>query len=476
MIKGKHLKGLGWPSGPVIGVALDVAADMSRGGMTDEAILEALEGVRCAPELHDVEGNAFGPLARAWIDLRVDRNATVAVRDRPLDAPIWGREIIDSQAIQQLHNAMRLPVTVGGALMPDAHVGYGIPIGGVVALENAVAPYMVGVDIACRMMMSIYPIERGDPFENRSDRERIVRALREETKFGVGAQFDRYSRREHAVLDDEDWTATRVLQGLKDKAYAQLGTSGSGNHFVDAGLLDVPTDHADEFGLDAGTYLAVLSHSGSRGVGARIADHYSRLAREVTRLPDAMRHLAWLPLDTEEGQEYWIGMNLAGRFASACHHAIHRAIARRLDLKPVKTVENHHNFAWKEQWQGREVVVHRKGATPAHEGVLGIVPGSQGHNSYIVRGRGSEEAINSASHGAGRAMGRKQALQTIPKKDRDTWLKERGVELIGGGTDEAPQAYKDIDEVLALQADLIDRIAMFKPRLVLMASDGKSED
>ncbi len=121
------------------------------------------------------------------------------------------------------------------------------------------------------------------------------------------------------------------------------------------------------------------------------------------------------------------------------------------------------------------MIVHRKGATPAHEGVLGIIPGSQGHNSYIVRGLGNEAALNSASHGAGRRMSRKQAKQTIPKKERDAWLRERGIELMGSGMDEAPQAYKDINEVLALQADLAEPIATFQPRLVLMADDGKSE-
>lgn len=401
----------------------------------------------------------------------------ISVRETPLPAPIWGEHLIDAAAIEQLQNAMRLPVTVAGALMPDAHVGYGIPIGGVVALENAVAPYMVGVDIACRMMMSIYP-EKGDTaFDNETTRSLVRRAMVEETRFGVGAKFDRFHLRQHEVLDDKAWEATPFLKYLRDtRAVGQLGTSGSGNHFVDAGVLEVDESGSAALGIPAGSYLAIMTHSGSRGVGANIADHYSKLAQTKTRLPDKLRHLAWLSLDSEEGQEYWISMNLAGQFASACHHTIHAAIAKRLGERPMLQVENHHNFAWEEEWQGRKVIVHRKGATPAHEGVLGIVPGSQGHDSFIVRGLGSERSLNSASHGAGRTMSRTAAKQAIPKKDRNDWLRDRGVELLAGGMDEAPQAYKDIREVLAVQTDLIEPLAVFKPRIVLMSDDGKSED
>jgi tRNA-splicing ligase RtcB (3'-phosphate/5'-hydroxy nucleic acid ligase) len=473
MLTGKEFIERGWPQGPIIQIAINIAARMGAAGASREEIEARLENIRQAPDnyMQDAE---YSHLADALIALRTPKSPTI--RDVPMDAPIWGRELIDEAAITQLQNAMRLPVTVGGALMPDAHVGYGIPIGGVVALEDAVAPYMVGVDIACRMMMSIYPTENASWFDNGSYREQIRRAMRDETRFGIGAQFDKYDRRQHAVLDAPEWEATRLLKHLKDKAAAQLGTSGTGNHFVDAGLLEIGAEGSGELGIPPGTYLAFMSHSGSRGVGANIADHYSKLAQKVTQLPDNLRHLAWLPLASQEGEEYWISMNLAGEFASANHHTIHRAIGKRLGLKPLRQVENHHNFAWKEEWNGRTVYVHRKGATPAHDGVLGIVPGSQGHDSFIVRGRGSSASINSASHGAGRLMSRTQAKKSIPKVVRDQWLRERQVELLGGGMDESPQAYKNIEEVLAVQSDLIEPIARFKPRMVLMASDGKAED
>jgi tRNA-splicing ligase RtcB len=475
MIKGTELLAMGWPQGGLIGMALAVVFHLEAEGKSDEEIAVLLEDVRQFPERHAADAEPIAALAAAWLKFsRAPKEHEV--RNTPLDAPIWGADIIDQQAIDQLQNAMRLPVTVGGALMPDAHVGYGIPIGGVVALENAVAPYMVGVDIACRMMMSIYPASAGEMFDNVTTRDQLRRALKEETRFGIGAQFGKYDRRTHDVLDDDAWEATRLLKHLKDKAFAQLGTSGSGNHFVDAGILEIDADSPGGLGLEPGRYLAIMSHSGSRGVGANIADYYSKLAQKVTPLPDKLRHLAWLPLSSQEGEEYWISMNLAGRFASACHHTIHRAIGKRLGERPLVQVENHHNFAWEEEWRGRKVIVHRKGATPAHEGVLGIIPGSQGHDSFIVRGKGSEDSINSASHGAGRQMSRKAAKERIPKRERDAWLKQQNVELLAGGMDEAPQAYKNIHEVLALQTDLVEPIATFKPRIVLMSDDGKSED
>ena len=475
MITSTHLIEMNWPKGKAFGNALEIAGKMAETGASDEQILEALKDVQSNPEPYNTEGNLFQDIARALISQN-SREKVHEIREEPMEAPIWGEHLIDKGAVDQLRNAMSLPVTVAGALMPDAHIGYGIPIGGVVALEDAVAPYMVGVDIACRMMMSIYPKPMREDFEKINTYDLVKRAMREETRFGIGAQFGKYDRREHEVMDDPDWSATKFLLHLKQKGAAQLGTSGTGNHFVDAGILQVDEEGGAELGIEPGEYLAVMSHSGSRGVGAKICDYYSKVAQEVTKLPKHLRHLAWLPMDTEEGQEYWISMNLAGKFASANHHVLHKAIAKRIGERPVVQVENHHNFAWLEEHNGKQVYVHRKGATPAGEGVLGIIPGSMGHDSFIVRGKGSLSSLESASHGAGRVMSRKQAKQTLPKKERDAWLAERGIDLMGGGMDEAPQVYKDIEEVLAVQTDLIESIARFTPRIVLMADDGKSED
>ena len=405
---------------------------------------------------------------------------TVPILDVPRHAPIWGRDLIDPAAITQLENAMRLPVTVAGALMPDAHVGYGIPIGGVVALDNAVAPYMVGVDIACRMHMSIYPSDNTDLIENASRKSQLKRAMREETRFGIGAAFTGRDRRDHEVMEDADWGLSKNVAWLKDKAWDQLGTSGSGNHFLDAGILIPESDEAARvLGIEPGReHFAFMSHSGSRGAGAQIADFYSKLAQQVTPLPPQFRHLAWLPLDSDAGREYWRAMELMGRYAKANHEELHRHLQKHLKLKPLVEYDNHHNYAWRETLaDGSTAYVHRKGATPAGAGEIGIIPGSQGHDSFIVRGRGNPLSLNSASHGAGRVMSRGEAKRTIPKAARDQWLGERGIELMDAGLDEAPQAYKDIREVLDMQKDLVEILATFRPRLVLMAPPGeRAED
>jgi tRNA-splicing ligase RtcB len=177
-------------------------------------------------------------------------------------------------------------------------------------------------------------------------------------------------------------------------------------------------------------------------------------------------------MGSEAGQEYWISMELAGRFASANHAVIHQRVAHAAGLKEVAHVENHHNFAWREKLQnGTEAIVHRKGATPAGEGVLGVIPGSMGDPGYVVRGKGLAQSINSASHGAGRKMGRRAAMQAITKTERDRYLQQRGVTLLGGGLDESPQAYKDIESVIQAQGELISIVGKFEPRIVRMADE-----
>jgi tRNA-splicing ligase RtcB len=227
------------------------------------------------------------------------------------------------------------------------------------------------------------------------------------------------------------------------------------------------------FGLEPGIYLALLSHSGSRGVGAKIADRYSKLAREKHPGLDAsVKYLAWLSLDSEDGQEYWISMELAGRFASANHNIIHHRVAAAVGLKEVAVVENHHNFAWHETLpDGHKVVVHRKGATPAGVGVLGIIPGSMGDAGYLVRGKGVASSLESASHGAGRLMSRRVALESISKSAREEYLKKNNVTLLGGGMDESPQAYKPIEAVIKAQTELVEVLGKFTPRIVRMADE-----
>lgn len=223
-------------------------------------------------------------------------------------------------------------------------------------------------------------------------------------------------------------------------------------------------------GLRSGRkYLALLSHSGSRGVGFKIANRYSKIAKQKhPKLDRSVAELAWLPLDSEEGEEYWLSMELAGRFASANHDVIHHKIANALGEEVLSKVENHHNHAWKEELDGEEVIVHRKGATPAGRGVLGIIPGSMGDSGFVVRGKGNAKSLDSASHGAGRRMSRTQAFKTLDKSAWEKNLREKKITLIGGSLDEAPDAYKRIEEVMALQTDLVEVVGRFDPRIVRM--------
>ncbi len=376
----------------------------------------------------------------------------------------WGTGF-EADAVRQMENACRLPVTVRGALMPDAHVGYGLPIGGVLATRNAVIPFAVGVDIACRMKMTVldWPVSA---IEEREDELR--KAISAETRFGIGSEFRHH--RQHPVMD-RDWSFSKVVREHKDKAWAQLGTSGSGNHFVEFGALEV---HDPAVGLEPGTYLALLSHSGSRGTGAQVCDYYSRIAQRIyPGLDAAMRHLAWLNLDTQEGLEYWKAMKLMGEYAAANHALIHKHLAAHLGAQVLLDIENHHNFAWKETHDGQEVIVHRKGATPAGKGVIGIIPGSMATPGYIVRGLGNPESLESAAHGAGRAMSRTQAKKTFNWQQANEVLRERHVTLIAAGLDEVPMVYKDIHTVMAAQRDLVETLARFDPRLVKMAPAGE---
>jgi tRNA-splicing ligase RtcB len=389
-------------------------------------------------------------------------------RTEPIKYRQWG-EGLEHEAVMQMERACLLPVAVAGALMPDAHVGYGLPIGGVLATENAVIPYAVGVDIACRMKMTVLDVPVRE-LERHQDR--LTRAIEAETRFGVGATFK--NRRQHDVLD-ADWSVSPVTHQNKDRAWSQLGTSGSGNHFVEFGLF---TAHSKIHDLEPGTYVALLSHSGSRGTGAAVCDHYSKIAfSQFPDLPSELKRLAWLSLDSQEGQEYWAAMELMGRYAAANHAMIHEHVAANLGAEVLLDLENHHNFAWKERHTingvEKEVIVHRKGATPAGEGVLGIIPGSMASPGFVVSGKGNAESLNSASHGAGRVMSRTQANKTFNWKKVNAFLREQGVTLISAGLDEVPMVYKNIREVMAAQSDLVTVLGQFDPKLVKMAPHGE---
>lgn len=293
-MKARELNNLGVPKGEPVKLALQLIREAARLGMNKEQIRAEIRKVTADPASH-LDHGIFGDLAKKLISDEVERMRYVP-RGEPARWRQWGTDV-EAGALEQMINACRLPVAVRGALMPDAHQGYGLPIGGVLAVKDAVIPYAVGVDIACRMKLTVLDM----PVSMlRGQQEQLTKAIHAETRFGVGAEFK--NRREHGVLD-EDWSVTPVTATHKDKAWAQLGTSGSGNHFVEFGELTLTEP---DLGLQPGTYLALLSHSGSRGAGADVAAYYSKLAMRLhPELPRELMHLAWLDLDRQEGQEYW---------------------------------------------------------------------------------------------------------------------------------------------------------------------------
>jgi tRNA-splicing ligase RtcB len=470
-ITGKHLIKIGYKESAALGKAIEIANTKFKGQSKPE-VMRIMKKLRNYPELF-LEDEVLGDLAKSFVEeASVPKNTSIVLKDDSPEYKIYGNEHIEEGARAQMDIAMKLPVSVAGALMPDAHQGYGLPIGGVLATRNTIIPYGVGVDIGCRMALSVYDIPVDYFLANES---KFKREIASHTKFGAGKAYEGRERSDHEVLENKDFNLNPFIKKLHDKAWSQLGTSGGGNHFVEFGILDF--EKRDEvLNIDKGSYVALLTHSGSRGFGATIAGHYTKVAKDMTRLPKEAVNLAYLDMDTQQGREYWLAMNLAGDYASACHEVIHTKISKAIGGKMLAKIENHHNFAWKEMVNGEELIVHRKGATPAGKDVMGIIPGSMTAPGFLVRGKGETASINSASHGAGRQMSRTQAIRTISASEMKQVLKDHGVSLMGAGRDEAPMAYKDINLVMASQKELVDVVAKFTPKIVRMADDGSRED
>lgn len=457
-LSGKDLIKLGFPKNNAINIALG-QINRYRKREKKERILTEAKQVLLHPEKYKGDGT-WGKVAEGLVNpVQVKFNELKTTR-----APfsIFGENEIDEQAKFQLYDALKLPIAVKGALMPDAHYGYGLPIGGVLATDNTIIPYGVGVDIGCRMSLSIFDLPAS--FFKGKDHQ-LQAILKDNTKFGMSETHK--IKADHEVFYREEFKTIPLVKQLLDKAYKQLGSSGGGNHFVEFGIvkLDSPLP---EWKLEAKEYVAVLSHSGSRGLGANIAKHYTYLASKQCPLPKNVQHLAWLDLNTHDGQEYWMAMNLAGEYAKACHEDIHRRLAKSLGKRIAVTIENHHNFAWKEMVDGKECIVHRKGATPAAKGQLGIIPGSMTAPGFIVMGKGNEDSLQSASHGAGRLFSRAKCKTTFTQSQINKVLKDNDVTLIGGNIDEAPMAYKKINTVMNLQTELVDVLGTFTPKIVRM--------
>lgn len=458
MITGKDLMEWGMQPGPICKTALKVLG-VSQKGWGKPKVEVCFREMLTNPDLF-VRHELLAPIAQKMVEDRKmamikDHGTEMMAKGCPVT--IFGESMIEPGAISQIHVAAKLPISVQAACMSDAHVGYGLPIGGVLATDNVVIPYAVGYDIGCRMQMTVFDIP-GNMVAGM--RDRLENILKENTVFGTGQDIDVSVT--HPILDDAAFQIPRLKKlNLRDKAVRQIGTSGSGNHFCEFGVVKIN-------GVEN---LAVLSHSGSRGVGYAVAEVYSKIAMDKRRLPDDAKQLAWLGMDESDGQEYWQAMQMSGAFAKACHDIIHERIRRALGVKKITIFENHHNFAWKEKLAGRDVIVHRKGATPAGLGMIGLIPGSMTTETFICRGKGNEASMCSSSHGAGRLMSRKAAKEKYTMAQLRENLEAAGVTLLGGSVDECSMAYKDIKAVMEAQKDLVEIVGVFQPFVVRMAGE-----
>ena len=461
-IRSKDFKKIGFTTDKSISIAMSLLKKHYKYQSKIEQLAIAKK-VCDAPEKYATH-EVLSKLAAEFIELSPEIFETIDLQnEQDVELNVFGRPLIKSNAYLQMKTAMKLPVVRKAALMPDSHLGYGLPIGGVLATENSVIPFAIGMDIGCRMSLTLYDVT--DRFFNMHS-HKFKQSIIENTAFGLDKVVDK--TQDHAFLNRDVFNQTTLLKRLKSKAGKQLGSSGSGNHFVEWGLVEI-SEELD--GVIPGKYIGLLAHSGSRGFGASIAKFYSELAKEKSHLPYNMKHLSWLDMNNDDGKEYWMSMNLAGDYARACHDQIHKNVAKAIGLKSICKIENHHNFAWKESVNGQELIVHRKGSTPAGKDVLGIIPGSMTDPGFIVKGLGNPKSIYSASHGAGRKHSRKETTMRNTRSEMRKQLIQNRITLIGGALDESPFAYKSLKQVMSYQSDLVETIGKFTPRIVRMDRD-----
>jgi len=373
---------------------------------------------------------------------------------------IWADDVEDN-AMGQAINLSNLPFAFHHiALMPDCHSGYGMPIGGVLATQDVVIPNAVGVDIGCGMC-SIKTSINSQELDVATIKT-IMGAIRDTIPVG----FKHNSKAQDKDLMPEDSNhPTPVIDTQYDSALEQLGTLGGGNHFI-------------ELQKDSSGFMYIMIHSGSRNLGKKVADYYNKAAVELnekwySRVPKSWE-LAFLPINSEMGQLYLTEMNYCVEFALANRRLMMNKICAIVnditgcEFEPMINIA--HNYAKMEHHFGKNVMVHRKGATLARPDTIGIIPGSQGTKSYIVRGKGNPDSFESCSHGAGRRMGRKEAERTLNLEDEIRKLDEQGIihsVRQSSDLDEAAGAYKDISIVMANQSDLVEIITELTPMAVI---------
>ncbi|KMO31425.1 metallophosphatase [Methylobacterium variabile] len=376
----------------------------------------------------------------------------------------------DARTLGQLDRCMAFGSAVKGVLCADGHLGYGHPIGGVIAYEDHISISGVGFDIACGNMA----VRLDVPYADLRDRAATILAdIGKVISFGVGQKNG--VKVDHALFDSPLWGDVIGAAPLKGKARDQLGTVGSGNHYVD--LLE------DEDGL---VWIGV--HFGSRGLGHAITTQHLKLvdAKDGMEVAPAL-----VPIDHDIGRSYIAGLDLAGQYAYAGREWVVEQVRRIIGGSVTDTVHNHHNWAWRERHGDRDLWVVRKGATPAFPGQRGFVGGSMGDDAVILEGVESErsrDSLYSTVHGAGRIMSRTEARGRFVKDERgrkirqpgrvrhdewQAWIRERGVLLRGGEIDEAPQAYRRLPDVLAEHAGTIRVLHTLRPFAVAMAGAGE---
>lgn len=404
------------------------------------------------------------------------RKPHIFLRNSPQDFTIFGESLIAQNAIDDMNAVMRLPYVTAGALMPDGHrvQENHVPVGGVVVSDD-VLPGVVGSDISCSVLLTVTTQKINDKWFD-DNRPSLAHVLKEYTFFGAAMNTGGHPF--HNTLDVfrplgqmETSTGRELLQSIQAMAQTQFGTSGDGNHFVEWGAANIER-RGSTFGNTGDTrYLAILSHFGSRGIGALIAKVFSKLAEKSYEMPKGMTD-APLSLSTPLGRDYWKLMTFAGDFAEAGHLWLHRRLLDQLDRRvnlefsDLSSIYSRHNFAW----ESPDGIVHRKGATPAAFGEHGVIPATMGHESKVIVGRGNLDSFSSASHGAGRTHSRGAALQSFGGVNTaDYVMKNHDILLIGGGADEDPRAYKNIDTVMKAQEECVWEIGGFQPKVVRMA-------
>lgn len=370
--------------------------------------------------------------------------------------PVFG-EPVDEGALEQIRNARKKADRA--VLMADHHIGFGVPIGGVVAYREHVSPSGVGFDIACGNKAVLTDASAR---KVKARIHKIMDEIFQKVSFGIGRVNNEPV--EHPVLEEPLWREIPVLRANRDKAAAQLGTVGSGNHYV-----DIFVDEQERIWIGV--------HFGSRGLGHAVATQYIEIAKKQGHFEEG---IALLHCRSDAGEEYLRAMELAGRYAYAGRDWVCAKVARILGCAILEEVHNHHNYCWRETHNGEQVWVVRKGATPAFPGQRGFVGGSMGEEAVILEGVESDlsrQALYSTVHGAGRVMSRRAAIGDprkglpgrVTRRAMEKWLEEAGVVLRGAGVDEAPHCYKRLSEVLAHHAGTVRVLHRLKPIGVAMA-------